>query len=234
MGTNRCHYDEGDYKMVAKMKKHPRKRIGMVAGCILLIGALLALAFALNLTPIMIAMAEAKGRQLAVVAINEAVREVMGGGVIYSDLMQVTKDISGRVSMIQANTLLMNDLASKAALVAQRNLRSLGDEGVELPLGSALGIGILSGAGPRIRASVVPVGSVTTRFVTAFESAGINQTRHEISLLTSTLVHIVIPTGANAVQVEALVPIAESIIVGEVPDTYMNAQDAEQALDLAP
>ena len=181
----------------------------------------------------MISMAEARARQLAVEAINKAVREVMSSGIAYGDLVYVAQDERGRVSMIQANTLLMNDLASQAALAAQRNLQALEDEGVELPLGSALGMGLFSGTGPRIRVSIVPVGSVTTRFVTNFESAGINQTRHEISLMASTLVRIVIPAGANAVQVDASVPVAESIIVGEVPGTYLH-DGGEQALDLVP
>lgn len=187
-----------------------------------------------NLNPIMISMAEARGRQLAVEAINKAVREVMQSGIGYTDLVQVTQDNQGRVTMIQANTLLMNDIASRAALQVQRNLQALGNEGVELPLGSALGIGLFSGAGPRIRVNVVPVGSVATRFSTAFESAGINQTRHQISLMTNTQVRIVIPTGADTVQVEASVPVAESIIVGEVPQTYLNSTSLEQMLDLVP
>ena len=187
-----------------------------------------------QLTPVMISMAEAKARQLAVEAIGKAVREVMGSGVVYEDLVRVAKDERGRVSMIQANTLLMNDLASRAALAAQRNLAALEDQGVELPLGAAVGMGLFSGAGPRIRVNIVPVGSVTTKFVTDFESAGINQTRHEISLLASTLVRIVVPTGANAVQVDASVPIAESIIVGEVPGTYVYGDGSGDLLDLLP
>jgi len=198
--------------MVAKKGK--RFLIAFVA-VVALVAGLVSFALA-NLNPVVISMAEARARQLAVEAINQAVAEVMEAAVSYSDLIQVSTDSNGRVTMIRANTLLMNDLASRTALAVQRNLATLEDEGVSLPLG------------------VVPVGSVTTRFLTAFESAGINQTRHEISLEASTQMRIVIPTGASTVSVSAIVPVAEAIIVGEVPSSYVNVPDVDSMLNLIP
>jgi len=216
--------------MVAKKGK--RFLIAFVA-VVALVAGLVSFALA-NLNPVVISMAEARARQLAVEAINQAVAEVMEAAVSYSDLIQVSTDSSGRVTMIRANTLLMNDLASRTALAVQRNLATLEDEGVSLPLGAALGVKVLSGSGPRILVGVVPVGSVTTRFLTAFESAGINQTRHEISLEASTQMRIVIPTGASTVSVSAIVPVAEAIIVGEVPSSYVNVPDVDSMLNLIP
>ena len=175
--------------------------------------------FTRNLSPILISMAEARARQLAVEAMNRAIAEVMDSSVTYTDLMRVSHDSSGRVSMLEANATLMNEIASAAALTAQSKLDTLADEGVGLPLFAALGIDLFSGAGPIIRVSITPVGAVSTRFVTSFESAGINQTRHEISLEASVVMRIVIPAGADSVSVSTYVPIAESIIVGSVPES---------------
>jgi len=216
--------------MVAKK----RKRALAAAGAVLLLAGALALYALVNLNPIVISMAEARARQLAVEAINQAVAEVMQSSIRYSDLIKVSTDAKGQVTLIQANTILMNSLASKTALTVQRNLVELEDEGVTLPLGAAFGVKIISSAGPMIRAGVVPVGSIITRFVTAFESAGINQTRHEISLETSTQMRIVIPTGAATVSVTITVPIAEAIIVGEVPSSYVNVPDVGSMLNLIP
>ena len=206
----------------------------LILGAFLLLGTLLLSYSFSNLSPIVVSMAEARARQLAVEAINNAVHEVISQSFGYEDLVSVSVDADGQVAMLMANTLLMNELASRAALAAQRNLRALQDEGVSLPLGAALGIKLFGGAGPTVRVGVVPVGSVTTRFVTAFESAGINQTRHEISLEASTLMRIIIPTGASSVTVSAYVPVAESIIVGRVPDSYVNVPDTESMLNLIP
>lgn len=190
--------------------------------------------FTRNLSPILISMAEARARQLAVEAMNRAIAEVMDSSVTYTDLMRVSHDSSGRVSMLEANATLMNEIASAAALTAQSKLDTLADEGVGLPLFAALGIDLFSGAGPIIRVNITPVGAVSTRFVTSFESAGINQTRHEISLEASVVMRIVIPAGADSVSVSTYVPIAESIIVGSVPDSYVSVPDGETALNLIP
>ena len=190
--------------------------------------------FTRNLSPILISMAEARARQLAVEAMNRAIAEVMDSSVTYTDLMRVSHDSSGRVSMLEANATLMNEIASAAALTAQSKLDTLADEGVGLPLFAALGIDLFSGAGPIIRVSITPVGAVSTRLVTSFESAGINQTRHEISLEASVVMRIVIPAGADSVSVSTYVPIAESIIVGSVPESYVSVPDGETALNLIP
>lgn len=218
--------------MVAWRKK--TRGLLIALGIFLALGASLLVYALSNLSPIVVSMAEARARQLAVEAINNAVHEVISQSFGYDDLVSVSTDESGQVTMLMANTLLMNDLASRAALAAQRNLRSLQDEGVSLPLGAAIGVKLFGGTGPTVRVGVVPVGSVTTRFVTAFESAGINQTRHEISLEASTLMRIIIPTGAASVTVSAYVPVAESIIVGRVPDSYVNVPDTDSMLNLIP
>jgi len=222
--------DGVDGQMVAKK----RKRALIAAAAVLALAAALTTYVIANLNPVVIAMAEARARQLAVAAINQAVAEVMQDSVDYSDLIQVSTDADGRVTMIRANTILMNNLASKTALTVQRNLTELEDEGVTLPLGAAFGIKVISSTGPYIRVGVLPVGSITTRFVTAFETAGINQTRHEISLEASTQMRIVIPTGASTVAVTTTVPVAEAIIVGEVPASYVNVPDVDSMLNLIP
>ena len=219
--------------MVSFMAFSRKKLLAVLTVFLLLLAGLLVWGV-MHLNPVIIRMAEARASQLAVEAMNQAVDEVMGSSVTYSDLVLATFDAQGRLVMLQANTMKMNDIASAAALVAQRNLGALAEQGVSVPLGAALGISLFSGSGPLVNVSVVPVGSVTTSFATSFESAGINQTRHEISLQASVLMRIIIPTGADSITVDTLVPIAESIIVGQVPDTYFHVPDGESALNLAP
>ena len=116
-----------------------------------------------------------------------------------------------------------------AILDAARGL--LADEGIVLPLGSALGSGIFSGKGPRVRFEILPVGTVKTTFVTEFESAGINQTRHKISLEATASVRIVLPSGARTVSVQASALMAESILIGEVPQSYIQVPETGDALN---
>ena len=175
-----------------------------------------------NLRPIILTMAETHARVMAVQAMNDAVFEVMRSESLYSDLMNVTLDASGRVSMMSANTTRMNELSTQAALTVQRNLASIAKEGIDIPMGAALGSKLLAGSGPSVRVQVLPVGSVSTEFVSEFSSAGINQTRHRIYLQMNTTVQMVIPTGTKTATVAAHVPVAESIVVGDVPGSYVD------------
>ena len=80
---------------------------------------------------------------------------------------------------------------------------------------------------------IVPVSAVSAVFSTEFESAGINQTRHKIYLSLQTTVRLVIPSGAKQVALGSQVLVAESIIVGEVPSSYVNVPEVGDALNFA-
>ena len=93
---------------------------------ILLAVALLLLWFMQqNLNQVVLSMAYANAQALTVSVLNQAVQEVLATGVSYDDMMIVQKDDAGRVSLLQANTTLMNSLASETALHAQAALSSL-------------------------------------------------------------------------------------------------------------
>ena len=187
-----------------------------------------------NLTKVVLSLAQAQARSLAVKALNEAADEIVLSGVTYDQLMSVTLDHSGQVRLIQANTPEMNLLASRASLTAQKKLAVLEESAVSVPLGSAEGLTLFAGSGPRIQVEILPVGSVRAEFTTEFESVGINQSRHKVSLTLTAQVQLVIPTGASTVQAVAQVAVAESIIVGEVPDAYTDVDEDMDMLDLAP
>ena len=188
-----------------------------------------------NLTRVVLSLAQAQARAMAVQTLNEAAAELLSSGeVTYDSLMHVTMDEQGQVRLIQANTPEMNRRASRVSLLAQGHLQEKRDQMVKVPLGSAMGMTIFAGAGPTIQVRVLPVGSVHAQFHTDFQTAGINQTRHRVSLMLTAQVQLVIPTGAQTVEVTTQVAMAESIIVGEVPDTFTDVGDDMDMLDLAP
>ena len=152
----------------------------------------------------------------------------------YEDLIVTQMDAQGLVSMLRANTMRMNEIATKTALLAEKELNSIENQYINIPMGAALGIRFLAGYGPRIPVQILPIGAVQTNFDTEFVSAGINQTRHKIFLSLRTTVSLIIPTGSQLVEVNSTVPIAESIIVGEVPDSFVDVSDMEDMLNLVP
>ncbi len=219
--------------MLAALRKILRKKWLLLLLTLTLGVVLGVVALERNLTQVVLTLAQAQARAMAVQVLNEAAADLLSEGVAYDSLMAVTKDETGQVRLIQANTPEMNRLASQASLLAQAKLNSIRNQSVAVPLGSALGLTLFAGAGPGIRVQILPVGSVQAEFVTDFQSAGINQTRHRVSLTLTAYVQLVIPTGAKSVEAVTQVAMAESIIVGEVPDTFTDVGDM-QMLDLAP
>ncbi len=213
-----------------------RKKSGGMRWLILLILLLTAAVIAMeqNLSQTMLDMAFARAYSMAVETINRAVKQAMGQGVAYEELIDAQMDAQGRVSMLRANTMRMNELASQTALLAERELGSAENQVVEIPLGAALGVSFLSGFGPRLEVQILPVGAVHTSFDTEFETAGINQTRHKIFLNLRATVSLIVPTGSQLVEVTSTVPIAESIIVGEVPESFVDVNNEEDMLNLIP
>ena len=213
-----------------------RKKSGGMRWLILLVLLLTAVVIAMeqNLSQTMLDMAFARAYSMAVETINRAVKQAMGQGVTYEELIDAQMDAQGRVSMLRANTMRMNELASQTALLAERELGSAENQVVEIPLGAALGVSFLSGFGPRLEVQILPVGAVHTSFDTEFETAGINQTRHKILLTLEATVRLVIPNGVEEVAVSSQMAVAESIIVGLVPDSFVDVNNDSEMLNLIP
>ena len=220
-----------------KRSVRPGRRVRRVLRLALMAAVLLSALFLLlekNLEQVILSMAYARAEAMAVEYIHRAAEDVMGGqAALYSEMVTVRTDAQGRVTMLEANAARMNQLATLTALRAQEMLRSAEQQSVGIPLGAALGIPFLSAAGPRVQVRILPVGAVSAAFSSEFESAGINQTRHKIYLSMHTSVRLVIPTGASTVDLNSQVLIAESIIVGEVPGSYVNVPETADALNFA-
>lgn len=213
--------------------RRPGRRLRNLAVLLALLGVL-TWRFEQNLAQVVLTLSSARARALAVVALNQAADEVIRQGVTYDQLMHVTLDSSGQVRLIQANTQQMNLLASRISTQAQQQLEAIESQSVLVPLGSAFGLTLFAGAGPNIRVSILPVGSVSASLDTEFQSAGINQTRHKVILRLECTVRLVIPTGAKTVEAVTEVAVAESIIVGEVPDSFVDVNNDSDMLNLIP
>ena len=224
-----------DIKRTGKNRRFFRgKRILRIGCALILLLVLRVLALERNLESVILSMAHSRVQAMAVDRLNDAVREALGDKKVYDELVSVRADDGGRVTMIQADAVRMNELATNTARLAQEKLAMAENETVNIPLGAAFGIPFLAVMGPPVQVKVAPVGAVTAEFLSEFESAGINQTRHKIYLSMHTTVRLVLPRGAEQVKFTSQVLIAESIIVGQVPDSFIEVQSSDQALNFAP
>jgi sporulation protein YunB len=184
--------------------------------------------------PTILSLSEARLRAIGVKAMNEAVRETIGASkVTYADLIHIEKDDTGNISLITANTVLMNNLAAQTAMAAQDKILNAGEQGVNIPIGTILGGPLMTGRGPAIVIKFEPVGSVLTDIKAEFEEAGINQTRHKIFLVLDATVRILVGNAAQTVEISSKVLISDTIIVGKVPQGYYKGAQSD-LLNLLP
>jgi len=180
-----------------------------------------------QIKPTVLAIAEIKAKEIASKAINESIHNKITDDIRYQDLYFIRTDGDGNITFMQANTIMMNKLASEVALTVQETIRTIKTSSIKVPLGNIFGSQLLAQYGPNIDINVTPIGRVNVDFFTEFEDSGINQTRHKIYLVVKAQVKTIVPFSSSTMMVESTVPIAETIIVGKVPENYINVPPDE-------
>ena len=209
----------------------PRRRrsqtwnIELIVLVVFVLGAALLFVIDTRLSPTILAYAEARARTIATDAINAAVNDKIAISIRYEDLVDFRQDNQGRIVAVRLNTGEINRLASQTTLQVQNSLRSISEDRIKIPLGQALGSQILANLGPWITVRMKPLGTVQSTVIDQFEQAGINQSRHKIYLQVTATIQVVIPMVSTILEVTSEVPIAESIILGEVPEVYVGSGD---------
>ena len=111
-------------------------------------------------------------------------------------------------------------MQSRIADEILRRLTEVSTSELEIPLGTLTGSALLAGRGPRLFVRMQAVGSANAVFRNQFTSAGINQTRHQIFLDVDVYMSILLPGMKTSTKVTNEIAVAETVIVGSVPDTY--------------
>lgn len=174
-----------------------------------------------HLKPTLMAIAETRATLIATQAINNVINNQVSLTVDPKTLLNVTLDERGRVVLIQPNTMEFNRLGADTTIKVQDALQEITEEKIDIPIGQVLGSQLLASMGPKITVTIIPMGTVQVKVIDKFEQAGINQTRHMVYLVATTQIRIVVPLVSQSVSVNTQVPIAEYVVVGEVPNTYV-------------
>lgn len=196
------------------------------------VAALLFLYFQRNVTRVLVSISEATMRASTTVAVNDAVYYTLSDELRYEDLVNVECDELGNVVSVSANPLKINKIARDTASISQSNLKSLSLNGIPIPLGALTGIEAFAGLGPQIPFRIIPVSSVACDFSSEFESVGINQTKHSIYLNVIADISIVMPSRTENFAVVTEILVGEYVIVGNVPDTFLQSDIFGKKLDL--
>lgn len=202
-----------------------RRRLGL-KGKFLLFLIMMAVVFFLvdsQLRPLLESTAQSQATILSTRAVNDAVTEELAKqGVGYEDLVHVTQTSGGKVTSIESDVVQINLMKSKITSAIQDRLSENDIQSTGIPLGNLLGSNYLVGRGPLIPLKITLAGTVVTELQSQFLSAGINQTKHELTLSVKARIYIQMPGYYTTAEITTNFLVAETVIVGEVPDAFTN------------
>ena len=185
---------------------------------VLLAAVLTAMA---QLRPIMDSMATARVSNVIHKAVAEAVSETIATGRYdYTDLIRLEKDDGGKITALTSNMIQFNQLQIDVSENVMKKVGSVSSSELSIPVGSLTGVALLAGRGPDVHIKVLSVGSPTAEFENRFTDAGINQTKHQILLNVDVNVQMLMPGYTRTITVSSTLSVAETVIVGSVPETY--------------
>jgi len=166
-----------------------------------------------------------KAKAIANTSVMCAVEEELAeNGISYDDLITVETSESGEVRALVCDIVRINQLKSR---ISERVQNNLAVDVIKLPIhiGNLISGDLLSGRGPVMNLRLIPYGSVLVNISNEFTSAGINQTLHRILLNVTTGVSIMMPVSSVSATVDTTICVAETVIVGRVPEYYTNITD---------
>ena len=198
-----------------------RQRAGVWLSLLAL--ALLAAALSLlwHLKPVMTSMAMARVSNMVNRIVSAAVNEAVENGEIdYGNFVIFDKDDTGHITALRSNVAEVNRMQGRIADEILLRLSEVSTSELEIPLGTLTGSALLAGRGPSLYVRMQAVGSANAVFRNQFTAAGINQTRHQIFLDVDVYMSILLPGMKTSTRVSNEIAVAETVIVGSVPDTY--------------
>lgn len=185
-------------------------------------------------SPVIKTYTSARTRAVTEEAINRAVSNVINQSLKYDSLIDINYTSNGEIASFTANQFEINSISREIVEQAQLEMSYLGNDGLDINIGTFTGIPFLIGRGPNINLKLTPIGAVSSNFESLFESVGINMTKHTLYLYINVHVNIVLPIKSYDIYTSNQVLLAESIIVGKVPEVYLNGSLIGKSLNLVP
>ncbi len=161
---------------------------------------------------------------------NAVMAELEREGADYSRLVNLTTNAEGEIISLESNVMSINRLKTGISGMIERELERISAIGIDIPIGTLVGIELLHGRGFSVGMSVEPLGYATTTIISEFTQAGINQTLHRIVIQIDAEVDAIIPGYSARVPVSTSIVAAETIIVGRVPEAYTHVVTTSEDL----
>ena len=193
-----------------------------LAVALLVAGTVIALLEA-KLRPVVaeIAAAQAQNTMTAVIE-NAVTADLAARQVGYSDLIVIQRDERGVITALTTDMAQMNLLRAELTSAILEALEEVNISNIQVPLGSLFDLEPLWAKGPALKARAMTVGTVRAEFDSQLTSAGVNQTLHRIWMEINVPMTLLLPGGEVETALHTRLCVAETVIVGQVPDTYLH------------
>ena len=153
---------------------------------------------------------------------NDAIAKQIADGVIqYDRIVYFEKDLDGKITALKTNMSEVNRLKTDILNIINDEILALDTSDIGIPLGSLILPEFLSGKGPAIPVHILSIRNSDANFVSHFSQAGINQTLHQLTMIVSVDVAVLVLGQTSSFTINSEVVVAETVIVGDVPDTFL-------------
>ena len=172
--------------------------------------------------PVIRSLAETQVKNATSDLTNDAIaKQIAAGYIAYDRIVYFEKDLNGRITALKTNIGEINRLKTDILNIINDEILALDTSDIGIPLGSLLLPEFFSGKGPVIPVRILSIRNSDAVFVSDFSQAGINQTLHRLNMQVSIDVAVLVLGQASSFTVTSEVVVAETVIVGEVPDTFL-------------
>ena len=167
-------------------------------------------------------LAETQVRNTTSDLTNDAIaKQIADGTIAYDRIVYFEKDLNGRITALKTNIGEVNRLKTDILNIINDEILALDTSDIGIPLGSLFFPEFFSGKGPAIPVHILSIRNSDAVFTSHFSQAGINQTLHQLIMEVSVDVAVLVLGQSSSFTVTSEVVVAETVIVGDVPDTYL-------------
>ena len=197
-------------------------RVRFLAVAVIAVGVWGFFSLRTRLRPVVRSLAKTQVINIASDLINDAIlRQIMEGQIQYDRIVYFEKDLDGRITALKTNMSEVNRLKTDILNLINDEILALDTSDIGIPLGSLFLPELLSGKGPAIPVHILSIRNSDAAFTSAFSQAGINQTLHQLVMVVSVDVSVLVLGQTSSFTVNSEVVVAETVIVGDVPSTYL-------------
>ena len=199
----------------------PKPKLYIVAIALLFLGA----SISLFLRDLSTKIAVSDAVDVVTKTVNDSINKVIGQGVYGFDyFVSLVKDENGDITAITSDMAHINSLSTEI-LNSVISSTENGTIKVNIPVGNLSGLNLLMGKGPNVPVDIIMLTSSRVDFRNDIVSSGINQAKYQLILEVTIDIDVLVPWGTESASTVTEVIVADTVIVGKVPETYLNMEN---------